>query len=413
MGFSGRFGPGLLLALGESLAERGFGGVHPPAVDAGVEEPRAEVAPEDVARRGVVGVEDLVSGPRPFVEQRSGSLQIAVHGRFGAESRPHRHQQPHAVLLVQAGDGGPGVRVAHGVPLEGVPPGFFAPVLPVLHDDVDRDVPAAVFADHAGQFVETLVAFARLPEPESPFRKHRRRAGQRTVAAHASCGIAPVDEPVIDGVAHLRREFESVASVAELRGRVVVPQQSEAARGDQIGVDDVLVGLQQQDRVAFVVQGARLVLAQSVQRLVVGPGEPLGHGVARLAAHGVGTERAGGFREQQGVRAGVAEREEAPRAVELHPELRRAERIAVFDGLAAHLDGSRGHGIHDQPLRHEGRSGRADEDAHGVFRAELDAVGHARLVEREGVAVARGTAAGGADGGQQQGGEQAHHRLRV
>lgn len=160
--------------------------------------------------------------------------------------------------------------------MEGVPPGFFAPVLPVLHDDVDRDVPAAVFADHAGQFVEALVAFARLPEPESPFRKHRRRAGQRTVAAHASCGIAPVDEPVIDGVAHLRREFESVASVAELRGRVVVPQQSEAARGDQIGVDDVFVGLQQQDRVAFVVQGARLVLAQSVQRLVVGPGRTAG-----------------------------------------------------------------------------------------------------------------------------------------
>ena len=173
--------------------------------------------------------------------------------------------------------------------------GFFAPVLPVLHDDVDRNVAAAVFADHAGQFVEGLVAFPRLPEPESPFREHRRGAGQRTVAAHASGGIASVDEPVIDGVAHLRREFEGVAPVAELRSRIVVPQQAEAARGDQIGVDDILVGLQQQDRVAFVVQGARLVLAQPVQRLVVGARETLGHGVARLAAHGVGAEVAGGL----------------------------------------------------------------------------------------------------------------------
>ena len=314
---------------------------------------------------------------------------------------------------MQAGNGGPGVRETHRIPKEGVPPGFFAPVLPVLHDDVDRDVPAAVFADHAGQLVECLVAFARLPESEGPFRKHRRRAGQRPVAAHASGGIASVDEPVIDGVAHFRRKFESVASVAELRGRIVVPQQAEAARGDQVGVDDVLVGLQQQNRVAFVVQGTRLILAQPVQRLVVGPGEPLGHGVARLAAHGVGTERAGGLLEQQGARAGVAERKEAARAVELHPELRRAEGIAVFGGFAAHLDGSRRQRIHDQPPRHEGRTGRSGEDAHGVFRAELDAVGHARLVERESIAVARGAAAGRAGGGQQQGGEQAHHRLRV
>ncbi len=82
----------------------------------------------------------------------------------------------------------------------------FAPVEPVEHDVVDRDVAAAILAQHAEQLFLRGVALPALPETVRPARQHHGATSELAVASDDVVQIFARDEVVIERVGHLGRQ---------------------------------------------------------------------------------------------------------------------------------------------------------------------------------------------------------------
>src|SRR5581483_412821 len=73
------------------------------------------------------------------------------------------------------------LRILGFVPLV-TAPAVFAPVLPVLHDEIDGDLTLAKFRRRIEQLLLAGITLAALPEAVSPFRPERRLTRDGTVA---------------------------------------------------------------------------------------------------------------------------------------------------------------------------------------------------------------------------------------
>src|ERR1039458_2101582 len=104
---------------------------------------------------------------------------LAVRG-VGIEFPPHRNHQM-SVLIVDLTD--PSIRVGKTSWVERMrAPGVRAPILPILNDGVEGNLPLPEFINHIETLLRRLVALARLPQTKGPIRQHRGSASQRTEA---------------------------------------------------------------------------------------------------------------------------------------------------------------------------------------------------------------------------------------
>src|SRR6185503_13619397 len=99
-----------------------------------------------------------------------------------------------------------------------------APVLPILDDDVDRDVVVSIAVLDRGQLGRALIVVLRLEQAVGPFGEQRRRAGGGPVVRYHLIDGGAVEEVVVDEIARLGAE--AVARVAadvagEVRRRIV------------------------------------------------------------------------------------------------------------------------------------------------------------------------------------------------
>ena len=94
------------------------------------------------------------------------------------------------------------IRKAIGVKRVG-PPGVALPVLPVLHDVVERDGAAAVFFNDIETLLRGLVALSRLPKTERPLRHQRSLAGQLAESGNDPVQRRAINEVIIFAVGNL------------------------------------------------------------------------------------------------------------------------------------------------------------------------------------------------------------------
>ncbi len=146
-----------------------------------------------------------------------------------------------------------------------------APVLPVLDDDVDRDVVVAIAVLNRRQLGRALIVVFRLEQAVGPLGKQRRRAGGGPVVRDHLIDGGAVEEVVVDQIA--RFGAEAVAGVAadvagEVRDRIVVPEETVALVRDQDRNLNLGVGVEHPQRRSLAVDHAVLVLAEAKQRFV-------------------------------------------------------------------------------------------------------------------------------------------------
>ena len=120
-----------------------------------------------------------------------------------------------------------GLRVGKAGGVEGVrAPLPLGPVLPVLHDHVEREASRAELLHRAHELVRRLVALAALPVAEGPARRQRGAPRQRAVAADHLVERRPAHEDVVDALGGSGPERDRRAALA--RGQ---PRERESALG--------------------------------------------------------------------------------------------------------------------------------------------------------------------------------------
>ena len=260
--------------------------IEPPGIDTQRKQVLIHIPPVHVAGFGVEGVvhaHPAVGGPVLELIKQVGLLQLLVDGRFFPKRRPDRNHEV-GIEAVDLLDHHSRLRKGRITEFGGVPVVVVgAPVLPVLHDVVERHAQGAVLFHHAQQLVLAFVPLPALPEPKHPLAKHGRLAGEGAVAGHHAVGIVRVHEIVIDAVADFRRKRRAPRIIAKRGGRVVVPQNAVAGRRHQKRVGNELVDLAQLHPVVTPVHHPVLELAQPVEGLGRAQAEPLLHDVGRLA----------------------------------------------------------------------------------------------------------------------------------
>ena len=214
---SRRRGEQLLVGPGLAVAQVGFARIHPPRIylpAVFAVEVLVHLAPEHLLRVGVVGIVEGLGIAEEVHKRIFDRLHIYIavflHLRevrgVGIELRPYRNHiaAVHGVDVVQHL-----LRVGKAlfVELMAAPLVRF-PVLPVLHDVVDGDAPAAELCEGGHDLFLGGIAFAALPEAHGPARHHLRLACEGAVAGYDRVGRRPCDEVVIDAWIHLAPEAE-------------------------------------------------------------------------------------------------------------------------------------------------------------------------------------------------------------
>ena len=132
----------------------GFGSIEPPHIDVvRFQQLVAEVLPVEC---GCIGVEEI--DPVGAVDVVAAAAYLFSEGGVDIYFRPYRQHELHIHGVELAGHGG-GVGVAVFVELHGIP-SIFAPILPVLHDDVEGYAALLKLACVVEQFGLGVVAFA-------------------------------------------------------------------------------------------------------------------------------------------------------------------------------------------------------------------------------------------------------------
>ena len=308
----------------------GFGRIGPPGIEAHAVEV-GEILPVDVARLGVEHViDEHTSVARPGVERKEGTQLVELLVLPGPRSEvgpKGDHQvgilpmhvvhhllwrgQARGTLCLRLGNLDIGILVVGQVThllgvaylvevmwvleLHRVPLRIAAPVLPVLHDGIDRDVTAAVFVEHARKLVWRLVALAALPVAIGPQREHRGLSAQQSnLLHHAVLRAVLVEEVVIDALADAAAQGGPASIVAPERLSCIVPIDAVALLAGEVGDVDVRIGVPKAERRAALVHGLPLAALSEAEDGFVGVELPaLAHFVlAPIDALGDGGDRA-------------------------------------------------------------------------------------------------------------------------
>ena len=132
----------------------------------------------------------------------------------------------------------PGIRIGKALGIEFVrTPGIGTPVLPILHDVVEGNLPLAELPDHIERLIGCLVALPRLPQAEDPVRHHGRLAGKQTIAVNDPVSGRAVDKVIVGAFADLRPQ----RGVGVRRGRLPQEVQGILLFGIVFNADWVLV----------------------------------------------------------------------------------------------------------------------------------------------------------------------------
>jgi hypothetical protein len=217
--------------LAPASVELRLGRVEPPSVDALGEQRRVHLLPVQRARVRLEGV--VVH--RASVGQRgrhevAGGLERRVVRAPRREARPHGDHRVEA-RVVERLEHPRRVRIARVELMRA--PRVRAPVRPVLHDVVDRDLHRAVGGRDAQQLVLRAVVVLALPVPVGPAAEERRRARERAVGRDDVVGAAG-HEVVVDEARGLGRHRDAAREV-DGRHRRVVPEEAVAAARDEDG----------------------------------------------------------------------------------------------------------------------------------------------------------------------------------
>ena len=402
----------------------GLGRVGPPGIHAHAVE-MGQMAPVNVARLGVESVvrhHALPAGPGVEGVERADFLQFAVLRRPGPEAGPHAYHQmsviavhvvhhlfgalqPRRLPCGQAAHVGGQVflplRVAHLIDIvrvhkaHGVPVGVAAPVLPVLHNTVERQPSAAELVEHRGQLVARFVAFAALPVAHGPEREHRGAARKLSYSRDdAVLRAVAIEEIIVHAGRHLAGEDGAARGrrVGPARASGVVPVEAVALFAGQVGDGDVGVVVPELHVAAAPVHRRVAQLAHSVDCFVGFQRELLAHGVL-AAVHGMGAGRERGRPgAQQGAARAVGKGDGSVGQVQRDADAGRLQRqppvgLAPVYAAPEALSGLGHDGItlllsHPAagPYAHADDGGRVELDAHCAAvqllpAAEADALG--------------------------------------
>ena len=270
----------------------GVGRVHPPGVDAEVEE-ALQVVPVDVACVGHVwlihthtawvvhvwrpGAESALRPCLVVVEQ---SLWLQLTVSLGMRTKRLPNTDAHvSILTVYVVYHGLRIRELGVEELHGIPQVVGVPVLPVEDDAVERHTELTVFIDHLGQFATALVAFAALPVAIGIERNHRHVACEFTYECHDSIGCLAIDEVVVEQFAHLagKRHSAIVRTICKLSWRVVVPEHRIAFLAVEYVLEIFEVALHHTAVLATLVHLAILDKAHTIDVFVGIEGKCLSH----------------------------------------------------------------------------------------------------------------------------------------
>ena len=226
----------------------------------------------DGAAFRAVGVVDarLLRDPVQRLEAQAFEVEFARQCRVVAHRGPNRVHQLDVQLVVQCVGQPHRIGIAMLVPGHAAPGSVgAAPVLPVLHDVVERKLCVTEVAHDFDEPVLRLVAFLAHEQPVGLPREHRRLPGQLAIAGDDAVHIVRGHEVIIYACrSALGPERCALGRVLEDRFRVDVPEDAVTARRDQHGHHRADIGLHQKNLLAAVVHVGIVVLAEPVERLI-------------------------------------------------------------------------------------------------------------------------------------------------
>ena len=268
-------------------ADLDLGSVHPQRIDAHIEQSLFDVLEVDGAALGTVGVVDAGRLRDPVQRRKAQSLgvEFARQRRIVADGGPDRVHQLDVQLVVQYVGQPHRIWIAFLVPSHAAPCAVgAAPVLPILHDVIERKLRIAEVAHDFDEPVLRLIALLAHEQAVGLAREHGRLPGQLAIAGDDAVHIVRSHEIIIHACRRaLGPERRTLGRVLVDRLRVNVPENAVAARRDQHRHHRADIGLHQKNLLAAIVHVGVIVLTQTVERLVRRERETLLHLVGGLA----------------------------------------------------------------------------------------------------------------------------------
>ena len=177
------------------------------------------LAPEHLSCTSIIGIIEtiLITRTYPVVDIIRRTLD--VHPALGIELlviigvaielRPYADHESsmHLVNIVQHLLG---IRIARSLKLMASPL-VLGPVVPVLHDIIDRNMALAELSEGALDFILSLIALTTLPEAQHPLGIKRRLTRECTIARDNLIEILTSDEVVVHILSHLAPHAQLLA----------------------------------------------------------------------------------------------------------------------------------------------------------------------------------------------------------
>ena len=179
-----------------------LGRIHPPGVNALGEKSLVRILPVQIRGGWIVDIEVLESSPAHGRKQISVLVHLLVNLRRRPQPGPDRNHQVE-VLLVQLVDHFLGAGILCFIEDHPTPVIVIAPVIPVLHDVINRNMALAILPRNAQQFVARGVMLLALPVAVGPLAVHGRLAGELPVSRNFLIDCGAVEKVVIDVIANL------------------------------------------------------------------------------------------------------------------------------------------------------------------------------------------------------------------
>ena len=214
----------------------------------------------------IVEINQLTGTPVSRFKQEVLFFQFPIDVGSAALCRPYRTHQSD-VFIVQLFDVICRIREVERFKIHGRPHGIISPILPVLHNIVNREITLAVVVHHLMQFFKTGIAFLALPESESSFRKHRCFTCQMSVTGNDLVRCLSGYEIIIDGFLVRGLERHVVLFFREQAFGIKIPKQSILIGRKHERNNSNLIGLRQQQFFTSIIHHSVLKLSQSIKRL--------------------------------------------------------------------------------------------------------------------------------------------------
>ena len=154
-----------------------------------------------------------------------------------------------------------------------VPPLSARPIVPILHDDIQRHLPPTVFLHDVHKLLRMGIAFLRLNVTENIPGHHRRLSRQLAVLGHDAIHRRSFHEIIIHLLGGFQFHETAFRPVLELHPAARIEQQAVTGRGVQHRYHLFQVMLAQVHRLAPQVEEIFHVASQTIKRLAFRPAE--------------------------------------------------------------------------------------------------------------------------------------------